>query len=309
MKKQILFTLLLLPLSLFASKILSYNIYDRTDRVDMMITFDTPFDGRITQSTTNDKIVIKLEGASIESPKVKKVNSPFLHSLSITPMSKQTQVVASVPANIKLMASRTSDGYGLRLRFKTANNVPTSGSTPSIQNSANSNFLSNLPTKKDEGISDRYYIVVGFLLIAVIALFYFKRKIVKQQSKAQNTPWLFQSNESSQTTSSAAVPKKIDNEQVSIRFQKAINNENSVVMLDFGSQSYLVLMGKSSILLDKFVDNIPTTEQEFQTILQSRHEQLEEFLGKNHDNNTINSKEPLQAYKERAASLLYNEEV
>jgi len=70
-----------LALSLFASKILSYNIYDRTDRADVMITFDTPYNGVIKQSRGKSKITIKLENASIESPKIKKVASRFLHTV------------------------------------------------------------------------------------------------------------------------------------------------------------------------------------------------------------------------------------
>jgi len=297
------FLLFLLPFSLFASKILSYNIYDRTDRADIMITFDTPFSGKITQSTTSSKIIIKLEGASIESPKIKKVNSNFLHSLAITPMAKQTQLVASVPPGTKLMASKTSDGYGLRLRFKA--DTGATKSTQTLAQSSSENSLLGLPTKKDEGISQRYYIVVGFLLLAIMVLFYFKRKIQKSAIAPQQNNWLFKANTTDAPVKNSTQKKS---HEVSIRFQKSIDTHNSVVMLDFGEQSYLVLMGSSNILLDKFHDNIPTTQEEFNTILQSRHEQLEEFLGESETSSTQESKEPLQAYKERAASMLYSEE-
>ena len=109
----------LLPLSIYASKILSYNVYERTDRVDVMITFDTPYRGVIKQNTSKSKIVIKLEDASIESSKMKKISSNFLKSLSITPLKNHTQITALVPAMIKIIASKTSDAYGLRLRFTT----------------------------------------------------------------------------------------------------------------------------------------------------------------------------------------------
>lgn len=56
--------LFLLPFTLYGSKILSYNIYDRTDRVDVMITFDTPYEGIIKQSVAKSTIIIKLEEAS-----------------------------------------------------------------------------------------------------------------------------------------------------------------------------------------------------------------------------------------------------
>ncbi|MFT7860810.1 MAG: hypothetical protein ABXS93_07720, partial [Sulfurimonas sp.] len=111
------FLLFLLPLSLFGSKILSYNIYERTDRADVMITFDTPYTGVIKQSKGRSKTLLKLENTSIESTKVKKVNSKYLKSLTITPLLGYTQIVAVTPGSTKLIASKTSDGYGLRLRF------------------------------------------------------------------------------------------------------------------------------------------------------------------------------------------------
>jgi len=305
--KKILLLSALLPISLLASKILSYNIYDRTDRADIMVTFDTPYSGKITQNTTSNKIIINLQDASIESPKLKKVNSSFLHSLAITPMASKTQVVASVPPNIRLMASKTSDGYGLRLRFKSE--IPNNLSQISQENLPSSQSqTTGLPTKKDEGISSRYYIVVGFLLVAVLVLLYFKRQIIKKQSANGANPWLFQNTQQSATPKQNITSQTSNLNEVTIRFQKAIDTNNTVIMLDFGSQSYLVLVGNSNILLDKFTDNIPTTQAEFETILQSRHEQLEEFLGTAPISREKSHKEPLQAYKERAASLLYNEE-
>lgn len=299
----------LLTLSLSASKILSYNIYDRTDRADVMITFDTPFEGKITQNTTSSKIIIKLHDVSIESAKIKKVNSDFLHSLAITPLQGETQIVATVGSGVDFIASKTSDGYGLRLRFKVQQATPQKGSAQDKVQNSSQNPLSSLPTKKDEGVSQRYYIVVSFLIIAILTLMYFKRKIQKNQKVPVKNNWLFKSNDEQQTPSKVNPSNSVNmqGQEVSIRFQKSLNQKTSVVMLDFGSQSYLVLMGDSNILLDKFSDNIPSSQAEFETILQSRHEQLEEFLGENSSEDRY-EKEPLQAYKERAASL-YNQEM
>ena len=101
--------LILLPLLLSASKILSYNIYDRTDRVDVMITFDTPYEGKIKQSKSATKIIIKLEDASIESTKTKILSSKFLNSINIVPLANYTKIIAVVPDSISLKASKTSD--------------------------------------------------------------------------------------------------------------------------------------------------------------------------------------------------------
>jgi hypothetical protein len=312
--------LLSLPFSLFASKILSYNIYDRTDRADVMITFDTPYSGIIKQSRSKSKIIIKLQDATIEAPKMKKVASRFLQSVAITPLKAETQIIASVPPSTKLLASKTADGYGLRLRF--TNKTALQHKNQTKQNSTTQkSALSALPTKKSNDLTQSYYIVVAILIIGIIILLYLKKKTTparlkpnREAQKQQKTPWLFNANSSphqAEPTQQTQQQQESQNE-VSIRFQKAIDAQNSVVMLDFGKESYLVLMGNSNILLDKFHENRPSSQQEFESILQSRHEELENFL--NAENNKSvhtkeHEKEPLQAYKERAASLLYNDEL
>jgi len=300
--------LLLLPLSLFASKILSYNIYDRTDRADVMLTFDTPYNGIIKQSRGKSKIIIKLEDATIESPKIKKVASEFLQSVVITPMNNETQIIATVPQSVKLIASKTADGYGLRLRFTDKSSTKNTTSSQSTQQSQTG---TGLPTKKGNDLSQSYYIVVAILIIGILILLYIKRKTLPQQhekQKQQKDRWLFNASQQNQQASSNQKASSSTNE-VSIRFQKAIDAKNTVVMLDFGKESYLVLMGNSNILLDKFHEEKPRSQQEFETILQSRHEELENFLNSSkHRDNPEESKEPLQAYKERAASLIYNDD-
>lgn len=287
--------LFILPFSLYASKILSYNIYDRTDRVDVMITFDTPYDGVIKQSVGNSTITIKLQDASIESAKLKQLSSKYLKSLSITPMAGYTKIIALVPPSVSLRASKTSDSYGLRLRFATKT-VPQKSNTQ-IKKAA-SPSLSMLPTKKGDDIEQSYYMVIAILIVGIGILFFIKKKVTPAKQKHQQASWLFKETKESKKETVAQAKESND---VSIRFQKSINQENSVVMLDFGEQSYLVLMGKSNILLDKFTDNKPVTQDDFNAILQDKHKELDDFL----HNDEETSKEPLQAYKERAATIAY----
>ena len=289
--------LFLLPFSLYASKILSYNIYERTDRADVMITFDTPYTGQIKQSIRKSKIIIKLEDATIESPKIKKVSSKYLHSLTITPIKNETLIVASVSPATKLIASKTSDSYGLRLRF--TDKIAVKSSPTSTTNTIHTNSLGTLPTKKEDNLSQSYYVVVTILVLGVFILLYIKKKMKPMPTNTQRpNNWLFKNTQESTTPNNV----NMEAQNVSIRFQKAIDDKNSVVMLDFGSQSYLVLMGNSNILLDKFIENKPTSQKEFNEILQSRHEDLENFLGQSQ---TKEKQEPLQAYKERAANIAY----
>lgn len=299
----------LLPISIYASKILSYNIYDRTDRADVMITFDTPYDGVIKQSLSNANIIIKLYGTTVESPKVKKLTSQYLHSISITQMSDYVQIVASVASSVKLIASKTSDAYGLRLRFATdAQEAQTNTSNVDVEE----NPLAQLPTKKDDALSENYYLVIIILVIGILILFFIKQRMSSTTKQSPKNSWLFNANnhdEETPTTQSISKPiHETTNsnmaKDVSIRFQKSIDSSNSVVMLDFADQSYLVLMGKENILLDKFTDNKPVNQDDFENILKSRHQELDDFLRVQKNE----PKEPLQAYKERAASIIYSNE-
>ncbi|MDH4944032.1 hypothetical protein [Sulfurimonas sp. C5] len=306
---KILF-LFLLPLTLFGSKILSYNIYERTDRADVMITFDTPYTGTIKQSKGKSKTILKLEDASIESSKIKKVNSKYLKSLTITPLLDYTQIVAITPSYVKLIASKTSDGYGLRLRFTEEAAIKSSTATAATQTASPN--LSALPTKKSDDLSTSYYIVIAILIIGILILFYLKNKIqAKQQPKAKQAPssWLFKQDEQQQQPQQTPSVSSSFQNEISIRFQKSLDQNNSVVMLDFLNQSYLVLIGNGNILLDKFIDNQPSTQEEFETILRNRHAELEEFLANpmqpQHTHSPLDG--PLQSYKERAASLAYGE--
>ncbi len=292
--------LIILPFSLYASKILSYNVYERDDRVDIMMTFDTPYNGVIKQGKSDSSIIIKLEDATIESEKLNSITSNYITSLSITPTDSYTRIVAVVTPSTILSASKTSDAYGLRLRFASK------ASFEKNEMDKPANLLAQsapLPTKQDEGISQSYYIVVGVLIAGIILLFFIKKRIATTQNLKQKNSWLFNGNqqEAPQATASQSPLAKMSGNEISIKFQKPINSENSVVLLEFGEQSYLVLIGKSNILLDKFTDNKPVTQDDFNTILQNRNKELNDFLNMGEQT----KKEPLQAYKERAASMLY----
>ena len=287
--KKILF-LLFIPFVLFASKILSYNIYERSDRVDVMFTFDTPYEGVISQQTQDGKIIIKLDDATIESEKTKSLNSKFISQLSMSPITSYTQVVASVPNDIQVQASKTVDSYGLRLRFdKGAPAITPTTPAASITNA--------LPTKADLEISPSYYVVIAILLAMLGFVFYLKKRMGTVISQNKNStpsvkplkkPWTFGS-------------KTEIHEDMQIRFSKQLDQVNRIVMVDYGNLSYLILAGQSNILLDKFEDDKPLNKNEFEEILRDRNDELNALL-----NSRPKEKEPFQTYKEKAASIAYD---
>lgn len=295
MKKLAL--LLLLPAILFGSKILSYNLYDRHDHVDVMLTFDTPYEGVLRQNRQGNIIIIKLEAATIDAPINKEITSDFLQKLSITPSADQIQIVATVPANVQLQASKTSDSYGLRLRF----NPPITSSLTGGAGGQTTDDTSALPTKQGNEFEQSYYVVIGILVLGIGILFWLKQGIAKKTIRMREepkAPWLFNSDKKNNpiVSSKTSLGSSLEGGGVHIRFQKTLDSSHSVAMLDFGTQSYLVLLGNNTILLDKFQDNIPISQNEFESMLKSKHQELDNFfqLGTTQD-------ESFDTYKEKAS--------
>ncbi len=272
---KIALLILYFSFSLFAANILSYNIYDRTDRVDVMFTFDTPFAGAITQKRHNDKLIIKLSNSSIESPKIKNVASQFVSKLTIAPIGDEVQIIAKIPQNVVMKASKTSDGYGLRLRFikavKSTPNTPTQ--TPDF---------SQLPTKPDTKISTSYIVVIALLLLSIVALLFFKKRLSTASTTTKFS--LFKKENPSQ-------------DEVNIRFQKSIDAHNKVVMLEFAQENYLVVLGNTNLLLDKFDASNVRTKHEFEEMLDVKHQELDQFL------KIKKESEAFESYKDKASGM------
>lgn len=260
---RIVLFLFLLSLSLFASKILNYNVYDRSDRVDVMFTFDIPYSGKISQYKQGNKIVIKLFETTIDEAKIKKLDSNFLTKLTILPLNNDVQIIAKTPNNIEFKASQTSDKYGLRLRFT---KVTTVLDKPAANQSAASNAEPyKLPTKEDYEISSQYMIVVGILLFLLIVLYYVKNRLPQTSSNTKKFKGLSFKNSLK--------------DGVNIKFQKSIDATNKVVILEYSDFSYLVLMGSSNIVLDKFQGGEAlSTQNDFNDLLKNKQSELDEYL-------------------------------
>jgi hypothetical protein len=273
--------LLLLPAFLWGAKILSYNIYDRNDRVDVMLTFDTPYEGVLRQNRVGNTFTIKLEEAFIDDPKVKTLTSKYLNKLSISPKEDHTEITADVSNDVIMQASKTSDSYGLRLRFIS----PSAPANPlGTIASPDATTVGALPTKKGNEFEQSYYVVIAILVIGIAILFWLKQNIAKRTDAMKHepkTPWLFDkstASESKPAPASNKAPISTDSGGIHIRFQKSLDNSHTVAMLDYGTMSYLVLLGNNTILLDKFQDNVPVTQNDFEALLQAKHRELDGYF-------------------------------
>jgi hypothetical protein len=263
-----------------------------------MLTFDTPYEGVLRQNRQGNTVVVKLEEAFIEDPKVKEVNSKYLSKLTISPQEEHIEIVAEVANDVVMQASKTSDSYGLRLRFTHPLPADTIIQSAPIDEAA----IGALPTKKSNEFEQSYYVVIGILVIGIGILFWLKQNIAKRTATLQSepkAPWLFnKSTAEVKATLSNPLPLSGESGGIHIRFQKTLDPSHTVAMLDYGTMSYLVLLGNNTLLLDKFQDNIPITQNDFETLLQSKHRELDGYfqLAPAQD-------EVFDSYKEKASGV------
>jgi hypothetical protein len=282
---KLIITLLLLGSTLFASNILSYKVYDRSDRTDLLLTFDTPFNGRISQKKALNKTTLLLYNANYTKQVEKSLPSHFISSFSIIPQNKRTALVLTLQKDTQFKVSKTVDNYGLRLRFYKSKTATASSKTVTSQNLPSSSISSTLPTQTTGVSNDKYILVVVILLLAVVGLFVIKRKMDK---KGSGGGWLFKNQ-----------PAPFEN--FNILFQKPIDNVNKVVLLEVNQRQYLVVLGNSHLLLDTFVDKQNIDQEGFESILQENQQELDSYMQIDNTKST----DPLQSYKDKASIEAY----
>ena len=64
MKFALIFLLFFVSIS--GSNLSTYNIYERSDRIDIMLSFDAPYNGNIFQKRENGMILLVFDGLSFD---------------------------------------------------------------------------------------------------------------------------------------------------------------------------------------------------------------------------------------------------
>ena len=286
--RYLIFSLLCIH-TLVASTILSYKVYERDDRVDILFTFDTPYDGRISQQQESDTVTtLLLNDAQYDSSVTRDITSAYLQKLTITPQHDRTALTLALTPQAKYSVSKTVDNYGLRLRFEAKTPLATTllGTKPEVKTLSNT-----LPTQKTApSTNTRYIAVVALLLALVIGLLLFKRKMDAKESSG----WLFKGKN----------PHNL--EKVNIIFQKPLDNQNKVVMMEFGHRQYLVIVGHSHLLLDTFSQGESIKDEEgFDALLKRNQHELDAYMRLDHGKKAMEKPDSLQSLKEKASHQAY----
>ena len=306
--------LLLFFAALWGSNLSTYNVYERSDRVDIMLSFDAPYSGAILQERKDGAITLLFKDLQNDQNIEKSVNSSILQELLFEPRGQNLALVIKSDTQVAVSASKTTDGFGLRIRVtpeNTANSAAATALSPQEtrenitdasnlssgkQNAANLAAASaqspglNLSAQNGDvnfmtqGMSDmidyRYYSVLGVLALLLIVLLFIKAKLKNKQktlkTKRENS-WF---------------EKVKSDEGVDILYEKPLDNVNKVVLFQHLDRRYLVLTGASNVLLDKFGEEKMTSEQDFQTFFEENQKKLNAY---------IENRQTLDAYKDKAS--------
>jgi len=277
MKKIILFFVLFFYA--FGANLLTHNIYERTDRVDIMLSFDSPYEGKIYQVKNKNGISLKLEDLSFNKIIKKEINSNIIQSLSIKPDKNNLFIILTSKNDIGVIASKTADGFGLRIRSSLLH--------PSAKKSSNTdiyqiNKTDKLQTFQDSNLLDtRYIIVIVFLFILLLFMFWVKRRVAKKQNQSVENSWLFKKGSSGK-------------EEIKIIKRKPIDANNSVILVEFEDKRYLLASGNSNVLLDTFGQSELEEVSDFEKAFEDNRKKLDDYL-KLQD-------QKLNSYKDRASN-------
>jgi len=223
-----------------------------------MLSFDTPYRGKVFLQKKKDTFIITLNDVSFNKIITKNINSKIVNKIKIIPNKKNINIFLKSKEDIAIIASKTTDGFGLRIRAKILTTKAKNVKTSVLDNKK---FNTDLKMDTKNYGENRYYIVLAILALLVFILLFIKKKASKQTTRN----WLFKG--------------KSKNININILYSKAIDGKNSVVVLEYLDRKYLILTGSSNQLLDKFTtDDTIKEEEDFEQIFAKNREKLDEFL-------------------------------
>jgi len=264
---RIFFALLALVSWASAANLLTYNVYERSDRVDIMLSFDAPYEGGISQKNDATSITLTINDLGYDKMIEKSINSTIIQELAIVPEKNNTlKVVLKSDKKVSVIASKTVDGFGLRIRSSIMQNQ----SQPQSSD-ATGTAITTAPTSSTDFVDTRYILVIVVLLALVILMFWIKKRLGIQTLKPMSAKggngksWLFN-------------PKTGTQQEVNVLHKKQIDNQNSVVLFEYGTIRYLVMTGNSNVLLEKFQNGEVKDDNDFEKVFEENRRRLDDYL-------------------------------
>jgi hypothetical protein len=247
---RILALLSLFCISFFAANLTSITSTQENDQVILMMTFDKPFDGVIDQNNTAKGLLLTMSELNVEQRKDIAFENSFLTKAVLAKIAPKTAVLYLETANtLNINASKSADAQKMTITIskQIAPAAPQEASAGAPKTA--------LQETAGEGVPDlswRYITATLFMLALLVGLMIVKKKFQNSGPK----------------TISDLLSKGGASNDIKIISQKFIDNTNRVMLIEYADVKYLLLVGSSSMVIDKFYDNVSDiTDTDFQKAL------------------------------------------
>ncbi len=253
--------LLFLVLPLFGVELINYNIYDRNDRVDLMLSFDGAYSGDISQKTEKNFTLLTLNELKYSKEELKSLNSSLVDKVQISSKGNKTYIMLQNKTKIHLNISSINDKFGIRIRITEARLNEANISPPA--NTATSSSTEFLPQGiQSSSSSEKYdytqYILVMFVLIVLLlGLWWFKRTM---NSK------IF-----------------LNSKNFTVAFQRPLDKNNQFMILDYKNKRYVVIVGASNLLLESLEipeEEMQKKEEDFNSVFEENKRKIQKIIQK-----------------------------
>lgn len=270
---RLLASLFLFALSLFgATNISDFNIFDRGDRVDIMLSFDSPYAGNISKQSGDGYVNLLLGDLYISEDIEKAFNNNIIETLKIYQDGPNVNILVGTNNNAFVVASKSAEGYGLRLRFTLPKSEASSDTKSGDIETENTQTPLSSVVQTQEIDYVRYSLVLGFLaLLLVVMLFARKKMGVGSGSNAltsSKNSWLFGA-------------KGFNKDEIKILSQKQIDMKNKIIVFEAYTTRYIVSLNPNgATLIDKIQkDSTIKPKSSFDAALHDSSEKLDSYLG------------------------------
>lgn len=135
----VLLGVLLCGAQAYGAKLTSFSVYDREDRVDLMLSFDAPYNGHISQMKQGNIIAISLNELITDKAQSENLSKGIVKKVLITPQAGKTAIAFETSKEANINISSINNKIGLRIRVLSADGKSGAGnSTGSVTSSQNS---------------------------------------------------------------------------------------------------------------------------------------------------------------------------
>ncbi|MBK1972048.1 hypothetical protein [Campylobacter sp. TTU_617] len=231
---RILFVFFCFLFPLFSANLTDYNIYNRNDRVDLMLSFDSAYQGNISQRKDKKILELIFDNLKYSKNEIKNLQSKFIDKIAISSKNNKTFIMFHNKEEINLNVSSVNDKFGIRVRITPLNQSNIEELSKASSMSSSENFLTTKEKISQEYNYTNYILIILALIILLIALLWLKKNMLYK--------------------------KNIDIKNFNIIFQKPLDRNNQFMILEYNSKRYVMIIGQSNLLLES--SEIPVDKME-----------------------------------------------